>query len=791
MNSGDQAPKQPIRLAPRFGLGILVLFLASFVGTTFSTFAACILFWLLALFSVIVGDIVRRRRLATRVDARGRSSARVAKNTSDGSLWRTIWQTSAMLALLVASLLFAFTWRVSDRISEVASFLVLTVDMISHYCVIVLCLFWAVWPRRGHVSMLALGMLVVMGCVAGGGVSRSLPAQTAVGLASVMGFVVAAQIILSQSRRSASGSTTAASATAVGERPTGLRREMWPYSLLTLSIILIAASAVTQLTGMVLPDVQAGVFAQLKDRFEHTESGLPASTSGYVSGRRLGSVQQTMLSDPNGITLRAYCDRAPGYLRGNVFDNYNRRSWRTLRRWVQKNSEGVVVDNYRAKIATRLGDANVPLKETPSRSRSRFSLRLAEESSALETSALEILPLEILPLDGDLSGPFDASEFSETSASNAIRASGGAENAFAAVVEIHGEPEKGVLVFLPAAAAWIECRSDAIGVTPHGLVDRGIGPSEPWVAGVMLSSEREFLPPESRALMSWVEPQMSDSIAPLAEEICGDVESASGKAERIAAFFQNNFEYTLQTEAAPSSIDPIVYFLRKRHPAHCELFASASTLMLRCQGVPARYVTGYVMDELDPKQKRYLARNRDAHAWVEYYDDRSQRWRPLESTPGRVYQTLDQANRPASFNQDENRDFGRDFAALGWLRSAWGDLRSLRITDLLSLVFRLLQLPLLVGLVGWLWWRRRRTGGDAAAIALANARRAMDRRLRGRGCVRRGSETLHQFATRIESLAAKISDNPSDPKQRKRLAELNDAAQWYRQHAVELFRCSW
>ncbi len=62
---------------------------------------------------------------------------------------------------------------------------------------------------------------------------------------------------------------------------------------------------------------------------------------------------------------------------------------------------------------------------------------------------------------------------------------------------------------------------------------------------------------------------------------------------------------------------------------------SVCDLQLELIDVPSRYVTGYVVVELEGEYGDYwLARNRNAHAWAEAYDDDRRRWLSVEATPG-------------------------------------------------------------------------------------------------------------------------------------------------------------
>ncbi|HVR36776.1 MAG TPA: transglutaminase domain-containing protein, partial [Methylomirabilota bacterium] len=104
----------------------------------------------------------------------------------------------------------------------------------------------------------------------------------------------------------------------------------------------------------------------------------------------------------------------------------------------------------------------------------------------------------------------------------------------------------------------------------------------------------------------------------------------------IRAFFEEHFRYTtflsLPRELSFDTVSPLSRFLLELREGHCEYFASATVLLLREAGIPARYVTGYAVREFSPREQRYVVRMRDAHAWTIYYADG--RWHELDTTPG-------------------------------------------------------------------------------------------------------------------------------------------------------------
>lgn len=107
--------------------------------------------------------------------------------------------------------------------------------------------------------------------------------------------------------------------------------------------------------------------------------------------------------------------------------------------------------------------------------------------------------------------------------------------------------------------------------------------------------------------------------------------SAREKANRLESWFQNNYSYG-RPPAGWTGTEAIKNFLLEKHPAHCQYFATAGALILRAAGIPTRVIAGYVAIEQNPLGDYWLARNRDAHAWVEVLDE-SGDWFRLDPTP--------------------------------------------------------------------------------------------------------------------------------------------------------------
>jgi hypothetical protein len=95
--------------------------------------------------------------------------------------------------------------------------------------------------------------------------------------------------------------------------------------------------------------------------------------------------------------------------------------------------------------------------------------------------------------------------------------------------------------------------------------------------------------------------------------------------------FFADFRYSLY-QPATLLASPIEDFLLHRKAGHCEFFASTTVMLLRQMGIPARYATGYAIQEYDDFLGMYIVRQRHAHSWALAY--LGGRWRAIDTTPG-------------------------------------------------------------------------------------------------------------------------------------------------------------
>src|SRR5690606_8327475 len=96
-----------------------------------------------------------------------------------------------------------------------------------------------------------------------------------------------------------------------------------------------------------------------------------------------------------------------------------------------------------------------------------------------------------------------------------------------------------------------------------------------------------------------------------------------------------NVEYDLNAPLPDAGEDAVHDFLFDTRLGFCEQIASALTVMLRTQGVPARLATGYLPGSRDRIAGVFEVRASDAHAWVEVWFPESgwQAFDPTASVP--------------------------------------------------------------------------------------------------------------------------------------------------------------
>ena len=211
-------------------------------------------------------------------------------------------------------------------------------------------------------------------------------------------------------------------------------------------------------------------------------------------------------------------------------------------------------------------------------------------------------------------------------------------------------------------------------------------------------------------------------------------------------FFAANFRYTtfLKTSAKRgTNTTALGDFLINTREGHCEYFATATTLMLRAAGVPARYSVGFSVSEQSGKY--YLARERDGHAWCLAWVDGA--WVTVDTTPG-IWAEREREHRDW---YEPIKDFFSgiwfQFSLFRWSPDSYKEYAILGIIPVL----------------GWLGWRLSRTARRRKATGKEKKQSfdlpgadspyyALEAALNRHGLVREAGETSAQFLLRSSEL---------------------------------------
>ncbi len=233
----------------------------------------------------------------------------------------------------------------------------------------------------------------------------------------------------------------------------------------------------------------------------------------------------------------------------------------------------------------------------------------------------------------------------------------------------------------------------------------------------------------------------------LAGELGLKNQASAASVEHVKQYFSNGYQYSTFQKNAVFVGSPIVDFLHRSKSGHCEYFATATALLLRAGGIPARYATGFVVAEKSDLENAYIVRTRHAHAWVRAYVNGA--WIEIDTTPPSWF----------SIEAEESGTWSKLTDLWSWLRfrasQAWAnsDERQL-LAGALIVVF-----PFAL----WLAWRLYRSRNAVknneqkqilAPFSYAGADSEfyrIEQRLTEQGWGRRAHETTQDWLARLKT----------------------------------------
>lgn len=125
-----------------------------------------------------------------------------------------------------------------------------------------------------------------------------------------------------------------------------------------------------------------------------------------------------------------------------------------------------------------------------------------------------------------------------------------------------------------------------------------------------------------------------ESVQDYALALTADVKTPLAKVFAIRENLLTDFTYSLDVDVPPAGGDFVEYFLATK-TGYCTYFASAMTVMAKINGIPARYVEGFVVDVPDSANEESPATvtvtGKNGHAWCEVYIN-GIGWIPIDAT---------------------------------------------------------------------------------------------------------------------------------------------------------------
>jgi transglutaminase-like putative cysteine protease len=218
----------------------------------------------------------------------------------------------------------------------------------------------------------------------------------------------------------------------------------------------------------------------------------------------------------------------------------------------------------------------------------------------------------------------------------------------------------------------------------------------------------------------------------------------------VKRYFADGFGYSLYQGTRLGSRSALAEFLLSTKSGHCEYFATATVLLLRAAGVPARYATGFSAQEYSRLENAWIVRVRHAHAWASAWVNG--RWVDVDTTPS----TWAQAEQ-----QDASGWWSQLADLWSWLRFQSSQLGA-GARDEERTAAIVVGVALLIGLwFGWRLYRQRGLmtfGGRGAGGTEAPSMPGVDselylieRELARIGLGRAAAETVMAWLARIDA----------------------------------------
>ncbi|MCX6125380.1 MAG: DUF3488 and transglutaminase-like domain-containing protein [Proteobacteria bacterium] len=269
---------------------------------------------------------------------------------------------------------------------------------------------------------------------------------------------------------------------------------------------------------------------------------------------------------------------------------------------------------------------------------------------------------------------------------------------------------------------------------------------------------------QDRARLLAVSKNLDEDVGTLAMSLRG-----SGGARQFiynwGEYLKNNsFAYTLKVGDGSTSVKD---FLFNSKSGYCEHFASASAILARMAGIPARTVAGFMGGSWSLATRTLTIKDLDAHAWAEIWDDSAREWMRIDATefiaPDRIEMGSERWLRsvgvdiPLDWASSQNKWINAITLQLtlltGWMQ---GNITQ-RFFDVASRYAREIFGFGLLGIVlSYVWYLRLKGRRAWRSPELAYIQR-LEKALAKKHLGREAGETLAAWMFRVGSLNPKIT----------------------------------
>lgn len=140
-------------------------------------------------------------------------------------------------------------------------------------------------------------------------------------------------------------------------------------------------------------------------------------------------------------------------------------------------------------------------------------------------------------------------------------------------------------------------------------------------------------PAEIRSRYTQLPETTPDRVGAFTADLTEDDETPYEVAQTVETYLRTEREYSLSVTRPDGDIADA--FIFEMDAGYCTYYATTMVTMLRTQGIPARFVTGYSQGQ-QVDDETWVVRGQNAHAWVEvYFPDHG--WIAFEPTPRGAY----------------------------------------------------------------------------------------------------------------------------------------------------------